>query len=631
MTWSRYFLILLLAGIAFVLPPCAQTYAAEKEVYNVTGEPVTGQPLPRSLVTLYNSKTQDQRFTSSHLYLEMPANHLGYRMIYLDINEPLPELPNSVSAIVLWLDDGEVIPNTEQYLNWLEQALDSGKKIILIGEIGVSDSYTNNADGFAHLNRVLGKMGLVDQGRWINLTYDAQLTYKDPQITGFERDYGSPLPPYPYIQAIPDVGISHLQVTNSLHPEGPADLIITSDTGGYIASGYAMYHLTKKDARDKGEEWVKFRQWYVNPFMFLQLALNDDNMPRPDFTTLDGRRIFYSHLDGDGWNNLTLVEKYHKKRVTSAEVIYREVFSQFKDLPFSVGIIVSDILTECFGLPESRDIAKKILALPNVEPSSHTYSHPFYWRFFENRKPEEEIPLLKYYPKRPLYNVRFLESLIEEKENPWKPYGVDFDKLAVSSPYLEEEILPWLKEEGIDPKVMDKYHGRPRSYACAPFDLKKEITGAVDFINSLAPEGKKVKLVQWSGDTDPYEEALRLTREAGLLNINGGDSRFDDEYPSYASVAPLGLRVGKEWQIYSSNSNENTYTKLWTDRFFGFRYLKTTVNNTETPWRVAPFNIYFHTYSGEREASLNALLENLNFARTKEIIPIFQPVCGNCK
>jgi len=29
-------------------------------------------------------------------------------------------------------------------------------------------------------------------------------------------------------------------------------------------------------------------------------------VPKPDTTTLAGRRIYYSHIDGDGWKELTI-------------------------------------------------------------------------------------------------------------------------------------------------------------------------------------------------------------------------------------------------------------------------------------------------------------------------------------
>ena len=113
-----------------------------------------------------------------------------------------------------------------------------------------------------------------------------------------------------------------------------------------------------------------------------------------------------------------------------------------------------------------------------------------------------------------------------------------------------------------------------------------------------------------------------MTRAKGVRNINGGDSRFDSEYPSYTWVRPLGRSVGDQFQVYSSNSNENTYTKLWTDHFYGFNKLPETFKNTETPIRVKPANVYYHMFSGQKLASLMALRQNLEYIRSQEVIPI---------
>lgn len=61
---------------------------------------------------------------------------------------------------------------------------------------------------------------------------------------------------------------------------------------------------------------------------------------------------------------------------------------------------------------------------------------------------------------------------------------------------------------------------------------------------------------------------------------------------------------------------------MWEDRFFGFQYLIQTFQNTESPRRLKPINIYYHLYSGQKTASLNALLKNLRFAQKEEIAPI---------
>ena len=87
-------------------------------------------------------------------------------------------------------------------------------------------------------------------------------------------------------------------------------------------------------------------------------------------------------------------------------------------------------------------------------------------------------------------------------------------------------------------------------------------------------------------------------------------------------MAPLGRQVGAERQVFASNSNENTYTDLWTDRFFGFKFLTETLENTESPIRVKPHNIYYHMYSGEKLPSLTAVHENYRYAQQQELAPV---------
>ena len=89
--------------------------------------------------------------------------------------------------------------------------------------------------------------------------------------------------------------------------------------------------------------------------------------------------------------------------------------------------------------------------------------------------------------------------------------------------------------------------------------------------------------------------------------MNGGDSRLDGEYPSYHYVAPLYRQHEGFYQIHSSNSNENTYTNLWSGPFGGYVNAIQTFANTDSPRRILPVNVYYHFYSGERQAALEAL------------------------
>ena len=131
----------------------------------------------------------------------------------------------------------------------------------------------------------------------------------------------------------------------------------------------------------------------------------------------------------------------------------------------------------------------------------------------------------------------------------------------------------------------------PRAYANFPFDIKKEVQGSIDKVNSILPENKKVKIIMWSGNCSPWDAVIRASRVAGVQNINGGDTMFDPQPPDYANVAPIGRPVGNERQIYASSSNEIPYTNEWTKNFNSYSHLKETMINTELPIRLKPIKI----------------------------------------
>ncbi|WP_201800302.1 hypothetical protein, partial [Enterobacter hormaechei] len=104
------------------------------------------------------------------------------------------------------------------------------------------------------------------------------------------------------------------------------------------------------------------------------------------------------------------------------------------------------------------------------------------------------------------------------------------------------------------------------------FSLDREISGSINYINArLAPPGKRVKLLQWSGDCQPPEIAVRMAWDAGVLNLNGGDTTITRSSPSWTEIAPLGIDKGPgAYQVFAPNQNENVYTNDWTGPFYGF-------------------------------------------------------------
>ncbi len=635
-----------------------------------------GQIVARKILALHNVKSYEGvRYSRAHLFAEMPLNYLGYDVNYQSIYDPLPSLGKEYRAVLFWLSNENHKRDMDELLDWLIAMSESGKKIIIIGSMGVSDEYKKRVEGRAKLNKLYALMGMRDTDSYESVTYKAEILYRDKEMTGFERDFKDSLPAYGGKTAIDGKAKTYLRVRSSPDSSQASDLIIAGQHGGYISANYALFkglaHTTPDNPEDKkrkaalkqataeqrgahieggyakkimqdkamrpeidakkilrnklirlkekqkleqmksDEDETYIYQWYVNPFLFFSKVLDEEVDPKVDITTINGRRIFYSHIDGDGWNNVSEIRKYRKKQVIAADVVRLELLEPYPDLPVTVSVVTSDIDESCYGLPVSRKAAIEVFKLPHIQAGSHTHSHPLEWSMMDDPAYNaKEVTFLNAYPKKPSNTGLYTEVFGDDMVTPWEAY---FNK----HPEHEAKLNTRAKNQRTN-----EIYSTPRSYACEPFSMEREIEGSIAIIKELVPEGKEVDLIQWSGDTSPTEKTLKRVREAGFQNINGGDSRYDNEYPSYTAVAPYGLRVGKEVQVYSSNSNENTYTDLWTGRFYGFKYLQNTVMNTGQPKRVAPFNIYYHMYSGQKNASVNAVKENLNFARKSAIIPL---------
>jgi polysaccharide biosynthesis protein PelA len=546
------------------------------------------QRVPRTILAIYDSSYQkDVRDTRIHRLLEMPLNHLGLVVTYYDLNRGLPTLEQmrDVRGILTWFQS-DAMARPEEFLSWAESAIDAGKRFVLIGDLSVGRDLQGRTTPTTVVNRFLAKLGLRAES-WTPVTYDVRILYQDPAMMNFERPLPPVLPPFDRLKPIDSRVRSHLIVRRGNDPDTDSHLVVTGPHGGCIANGYTHYASYRQDQL----------QWYLNPFEFFRLAFATDEVPKLDTNTLSGRRIYYSHIDGDGWRNQTEVPHYRSQKVLSSEVILKETILPFPDFPVTVGPIAGDLDPAWFGTRDSLDIARRTYAVPWVEAGSHTYSHPLDW---------ETLALTTSGTASRNSLQRALQWL------DWSSWAV-FER-------LEER---WSKPGAEDGKVaLKRGHSELRSYDLYPFSLDQEIGGAIRFLSRLLPPGKRVELLQWSGTTMESEAVLKAVHAARVRNLNGGDTRFDPEFASYSWVAPLGRQVGAYRQVYSSDSNENTYTDLWKDRYFGFRYLTVTLRNTESPVRVKPFNLYYHMYSGEKLASLDAVLANLAFARSQELTPI---------
>ncbi|MFA6915102.1 MAG: hypothetical protein WC222_01780 [Parachlamydiales bacterium] len=567
---------------------------------------ITSKEIPRTVLALYDSQFQDRLiFLNIHQMAEMPLNHLGLRVEYVDIHKGLPDIAerSDVIGILTWFPYSATTSDPEAFINWSVKVIDAGLKYVVMGNPGFDRKGSITSKRLT--NVFWEKLGLEDKDISFTDTYDTSISYSDPVWFNFERNFDTLRPPYSVMKMIGSGDAqTHLTIKKNDSHQSTSELVVTSPNGAYAASNYLAF---KQNLVEQGDT---IRKWYVNPFKFFEKGFITAALPKLDATTLAGRRIYYSHIDGDGWNNMTEVEKYRKDKVFSSEVFYKEILLGYPDLPITIAPIAADMSLKWFGTPEARNMAKRMFELPHVEIGCHTFTHPFDWSFFRDYLPQYEVPYLNNYTTKVFQNRDVVDVIKDSLFRTKKKY---YDEIPLVN---EEEGFKKL------PHVLDPGYVIPRAYALKPFNVELETVGAIKEIQTLAPAGKKVMIYQWSGNCQPFDEAIRLVDSTHVRNINGGDTRFDAYADSYGWVKPLGLYRNGLLQVYSSNANENIYTDMWSKNFYGFNLLPKTFARTESPIRVKPMNHYYHIYSAEKQPSLSALHENLKYIRAQEIIPL---------
>lgn len=293
------------------------------------------------------------------------------------------------------------------------------------------------------------------------------------------------------------------------------------------------------------EDGPEASRWIIDPFAFTAKTLQLPPLPVPDPTTENGRRIATVHIDGDAFAS--------KAEIPGAPFSGQVVLEQFiQPHPFltSASIIEGEVGPKG-RYPELtaqlEPIARRLFADPKVEVATHTFSHPFFWQ----------------------------PAVAEQSENFEAQYG-----------YMMQ--IP-----GYD-KV----------------DFTREIVGSTRYINErLTTPQKPVKMVFWSGDAQPDAATLKLAYDNGLLNVNGGNSHITRSQPSVSGLYPFIRPTPGGLQFYAPIINENVYTNLWRGPYYGFRDLLYTFERTEHPRRLRGLHLYYHFYSGTKQASLKVMEE----------------------
>ena len=171
------------------------------------------------------------------------------------------------------------------------------------------------------------------------------------------------------------------------------------------------------------------------------------------------------------------------------------------------------------------------------------------------------------------------------------------------------------------------YHGvKPNPYILPipnyKFDLYTEVVGSVNYINQhLAPPNKFCKMFLWSGEGDIPQEALKLTYELNVGNINPGTiiTKYNN---SLTGVSALGIDEGPYFQVFAPIGNDDE-TISHTNIFYSLIGIIDALKLTDQPQRLKPIDIYYHFYSMAQQGGVKALRLIYEWALSQDVMNIY--------
>ena len=267
--------------------------------------------LPREVLMLYDSRQTPQgalAYADIHRLAAMPVEYLGYVPVYHDLATGLPRggpLQGRFAAVIAWLGGRETTPG---YTAWLLARKREGIPFLLLGDPG----FEAETDFLA----MLGLEGINPdspgpwrpgkQAAWIGL--EAPITPRLQRVSGV-----LPLPG--------SANRVHLLLQDDQGHELAG--VVTGPWGGLAFSPWVVD--TTLDNHDR---------WLLDPFVLIEKALHLPDLPMPNVTTLNGRRLWMNHIDGDAFVSRAEI----RGRPLAAEAILERILTRYQ-VPHTVSVV----------------------------------------------------------------------------------------------------------------------------------------------------------------------------------------------------------------------------------------------------------------------------------------------------
>ncbi len=370
----NYKFCLLIISLLLVLQVALSNMNAAHAANEIKKAENPGELVLRKVLVMYDSAQKEQE-DSNHFFEvgQVILNYFGILVDYWDVQQrplPTPKAMAQYRGVITWFISNK-LAGAREFLTWLNKQFDYGRKVVILGEMGGTLLYGRDTVVTSLVLKIYRRLGVEYKESFTTNKRVLRYSLKAKNRVEFERNYPFFPPVYEYFRPINKKKINlYLTIKRKDLPGSDSAIVFTSPNGGFAYFNYIFW-----------QDPITFRKkWHINPFLFFQEALGLTGLPSPDPTTLNGSRLAFAHIDGDAFGGFTRINRAKY----CAQIIKEDILEKYS-FPHSASVIVAEIEPKLNGKLKYKELAREIYRMPNIEPASHSFSHPFYWNKDDKR------------------------------------------------------------------------------------------------------------------------------------------------------------------------------------------------------------------------------------------------------